>query len=37
MTLQYKIYFLEMVIYLLRMEKVKIELFERIRSLKYEN
>ncbi len=33
MTLQYKIYFIEVVIFLLRTQKIKIELFERIRAL----
>jgi len=32
MTIQNQIYILEMIIFLLRMEKVKIELFERIRA-----
>jgi len=31
MTIQNQIYILEMIIFLLRMEKVKRELFERIR------
>jgi len=31
MTIQNQIYLMEMIIFLLRMEKVKIELFERIR------
>jgi len=34
MILQFKIYSLEMLIFLLRMEKIKMELFERIRAKK---
>jgi len=33
MAIQYKIYFIEMVIFLLRMKKVKRELFKRIRAV----